>query len=527
MKKFLSGWRRTIFFGLIILILALGLRFYNLNLLPVFGDEAIYIRWAQIMKVEPGLRFVPLSDGKQPLFMWSIIPFLKIISDPLFAGRAVSVMTGLGSLLGVFALTFYLFKSKKLALIAGLIYAISPFSFFFDRMALVDSMLTMFGVWTLLGAVFIAKTLRPDVAMLTGFALGGALLTKSPALFFVLLLPTTVLLTDWPKNKKKRLIHLGKLVSLWTIVLIIAYGMYNILRLGPNFHMVGARNQDYVFPISHLWENPKDPFIFRPKEIFNWFWLMGPSVLVFLVPLGIYLGWKSHKKQILTLMLWGFLPILVQAEYAKVFTVRYILFSVPPLFILAAAGFLAKPLRLKRILEIGLIIFILHSLTLNFSLLTQPERAKLPRVMRSGYLEEWTAGYGIREVAGFLRNEWAQRPEGQIVVGTEGFFGTLPDGLQIYVNDLRDITVIGLGQPIKSVPKSLLDSKKAGNRTYFVVNSSRFLGDPEGEGLELLAAYPKAFRLEGTREYNTLGPRDTLLFFEVTKKSITPKPRTK
>jgi hypothetical protein len=295
--------------------------------------------------------------------------------------------------------------------------------------------------------------------------------------------------------------------------------MYNILRLGPNFHMLGARNQDYVFPISHLWENPKDPFIFRPKEIFNWFWLMGPSVLVFLIPLGIYVGWKKHKRQILTLRLWGLLPILVQAEYARVFTVRYILFSIPPLFILVAAGFLAKPLRLKRILEIGLIIFILHSLTLNFSLLTQPENAKLPRIMRSGYLEEWTAGYGISEVADFLRNEWSREPEGQIVVGTEGFFGTLPDGLQIYLNDIHNIIVIGVGQPIREVHESLFESKKAGNRTYLVVNNTRFLGDAEKIGLELLAAYPKAVKPDGSRE--------ALLFFEVTKEAITPKSRVK
>ena len=519
MKKFWQKWKKPILMGLGIFVLALFLRIYNLTTLPVFGDEAIYIRWAQIMRAEPGLRFVPLSDGKQPLFMWSVIPFLKVLTDPVFAGRALSVVTGLGTLVGIFLLTSYLFKSKKLAFIASLIYAISPFSLFFDRMALVDSMLTMFGIWTLLGAVLITKTLRLDIAILTGFSLGGALLTKSPALFFVLLLPTTIFLVNWPKNKKKRLIHLSKLISLWAVVLVIACGMYNILRLGPNFHMLGARNQDYVFPISHLWENPKDPFIFRPKEIFNWFWLMGPSVLVFLIPLGIYIGWKNHKRQTLILVLWSFLPILAQAEYARAFTVRYILFSVPPLFILAAAGFLTKTPQLKRILEIGLIIFILHSLTLNFSLLTQPENAKLPRVMRSGYLEEWTAGYGIPEVADFLRNEWSREPEGQIVVGTEGFFGTLPDGLQICLNDIHNIIVIGVGQPIKGVHESLLESKEAGNRTYLVVNNTRFLGDAEKIGLELLAAYPKAVKPDGSRE--------ALLFFEVTKEAITPKSKAK
>ncbi|MBN1169248.1 hypothetical protein JXA63_05150, partial [Candidatus Woesebacteria bacterium] len=53
--------------GIFILLLAIFLRIYNLNELPIFGDEAIYIRWAQIMRNEPTLRFIPLSDGKQPL----------------------------------------------------------------------------------------------------------------------------------------------------------------------------------------------------------------------------------------------------------------------------------------------------------------------------------------------------------------------------------------------------------------------------------------------------------------------------
>ena len=58
-------------------------RLYQLTLLPVFADEAIYIRWAQVMKAESTLRFLPLSDGKQPLFMWSVIPFFKLFSDQI------------------------------------------------------------------------------------------------------------------------------------------------------------------------------------------------------------------------------------------------------------------------------------------------------------------------------------------------------------------------------------------------------------------------------------------------------------
>jgi len=87
LKKNIKKWKKTILFGVGIVFLALLLRLYRLDYLPVFADEAIYIRWAQIMKSESTLRFLPLSDGKQPLYMWSVIPFLKLIGDPLIAGR--------------------------------------------------------------------------------------------------------------------------------------------------------------------------------------------------------------------------------------------------------------------------------------------------------------------------------------------------------------------------------------------------------------------------------------------------------
>jgi len=522
MKKFWKKWKETVLIGAAILALALFLRLYNLNLLPIFGDEAIYVRWAQVMRAEPTLRFMPLSDGKQPLFMWSIIPFLKVLSDPLSAGRIVSVLTGLGSLVGVFVLSFYLFKSRKIALIASFFWAVSPFSVFFDRMALVDSMLAMFGVWTLIFGLITAKTLRLDTAMLTGFALGGALLTKSPALFFVILLPLTWFLSNWPKGRrlfnKKRLVHLTKLAALLVVSLVIAYAMYNILRLGPNFHMVGIRNQDYIFPLSHLWTNPKDPFIAYFDRSIEWLWQLGPSLLVIFI-LGSLVNLKKYGKEIILLATWGFLPILVQSEFAKVFTTRYILFSLPPLIVLAASTFTTGGERLKKILVAGLIFFTFHSFYIDRLILTQPEAAPLPRTMRSGYLEEWTSGTGISEVSMIIREEYRQSPQQKIVVGTEGYFGTLPDGLQAYLNDLPDITVIGVGLGIKQIPVPLIESKSAGNKTYLVINSSRLKADPQELGLKVIAAYPKAFRPEGLKEYVVHGPRDTLYLFEVTKEA--------
>lgn len=87
-------------------------------------------------------------------------------------------------------------------------------------------------------------------------------------------------------------------------------------------------------------------------------------------------------------------------------------------------------------------------------MLTDPAKANLPRSERSGYLEEWTAGQGIKEVADFFAGR------GHAVVGTEGFFGTLPDGLQMYLNDRPQITAIGVGINFNILPDSLVNSRK-------------------------------------------------------------------
>jgi 4-amino-4-deoxy-L-arabinose transferase-like glycosyltransferase len=512
MRKFWQKWRREILMGFGIIVLAVVLRLINLNSLPVFADEAIYVRWALVMKENAVFRFLPLTDGKQPLYMWVVIPFLKIFSNPFIAARFVSAMSGLVTLVGVFVLTYLIFNSAKVCLVAGLIYAISPFTVFFDRMALAGAMLTMFGVWTLILTAITVKRLRLDTAMLAGFALGGALLTKSPAIFFVLLLPSTILLVKWPKENRDKALYLGKAVFLWGVTITIAYGFYNILRLGPEFHMLAIRNKDYVYPLSHILTSPLDPLLPYLNRSIEWLWALGPSVLVVLFLSGAVLNLKKYFKEIILLVGWGIGPILVQAEFANVFTARYILFTLPYFCILAASAFLVKKESLKRIVVAGLIIFAIHGLSIDYLFLTQIEEAPLPEGERSGYLEEWTAGQGIYEVSELLREERRREPEGQMIVGTEGYFGTLPDALQAYLYDVKEIKVMGVGVNISDVPQQLLDSKKVGDRTYLVVNSTRFSGNAENLGLKLLAAYPKAVRLDGSRE--------ALLFFEVTEEAI-------
>ncbi|PIU36322.1 hypothetical protein COT03_00210 [Candidatus Shapirobacteria bacterium CG07_land_8_20_14_0_80_39_18] len=479
-------------------------RIVNLTVIPVFCDEAIYIRWAQIMRAVQSLRFIPLSDGKQPLFMWLIIPFLKIFSDPLVAGRIVSVLSGLGTMVGMGVLSYLLFKKKEISLFASILYLVSPFCFFFDRMALADGLLSVFGIWYLVFSILLVKNLRLDFAMISGILLGLGLITKSPALFFALMLPLTIFVIN--NETMKQWSNRLKLVVLWIVVMIFAFAIYNILRLGPEFHMIAIRNKDYVFSLSEILKYPLNPLTGNLKSVVEWYWILLTPPLFILGIFSIPLVLKNNFKKGLFLLLWWLIPLLAQSAIAKVYTSRYILFSVPVFLIFAAVLLeqIFSTLKNKVLTTIFLTVIFIVPFYQVFLLIAFPQRAYLPENERKGYLEMWTAGYGIRESAEYLKEAAKTK---KVLVGTEGYFGTLPNGLEMYLEKVPNITIIGVGQPVTEISSKLIDGLKD-NQVFLLVNDSR-LQIINDSGLKLIKKYPKAISTNDSQE--------SLLLFEILK----------
>ena len=103
-------------------------RLYNIMSLPMFTDEAIYTRWSQIARYDASWRFISLTDGKQPSFVWLDMIIMRFVNDPLLAGRLVSVLVGIASLVGIYFLAREIFKNQRIGYLAAIIYIIFPFS---------------------------------------------------------------------------------------------------------------------------------------------------------------------------------------------------------------------------------------------------------------------------------------------------------------------------------------------------------------------------------------------------------------
>lgn len=461
-------------------------RLQNLTSIPVFGDEAIYIRWSQIIKSVDTLRFVPLSDGKQPLFMWLTAIFFKFINDPLVASRLLSVTSGYFTLITI-SLTLLLLlnfnstqknplkyvsesltKYYKYALITSIIYIFTPYSFFFDRLALPDSLLSTLVSISLFFLILITKYPRLDLSIILGSFLGLAWLTKSPALYFVTISASWLLLNSL-KNKKY--------IVFSFISSLLAFSIYNILRLGPQFHQIALRNQDYVWGLSEIIKHPFSPLKSHFIAVLNiWSNYLNWAIIILpIVSLIFYI--LKYKKQffllnpIFLLIVWFVSPLLVTITFVKTFTARYVLFSLPSLLIIFSYIFyyFLQQSRLKPLL-IGIII-LLHIPSLFFiqQISIKPASVTLPPT-ETGYLQDWTSGWGLKLVSEYLINRSQQV---NVIVGTEGYFGTLPDGLQIYTNQVPRLTVFGVGLDFTTIPEKLLDAHQYGDEVYLLINQSR------------------------------------------------------
>lgn len=375
-------------------------------------------------------------------------------------------------------------------------YAVTPYAVFFDRLALVDSLLAMLGIWSLIVGFLYVKKPRLDLAMILGAVLGLSLLTKSPAILFYL---SQVILAIFffKKSKQNKLINL---LAGWLLAFIISQIIYNILRLGPNFHMVGSRNQDYLFSFSEVLKHPLNPLIGNLKSTFSWIASLFTLPLFIMIPFA-FIKSKSRKSSLLILLI-SLVPLVAQALVAKVYTPRYLLYAVIPLLLLVAQGLFSvtKAIRLKvtKFSHIFPLILLLFALVTSVRYVLTPEKVDMPHRMRNGYLEEWTAGWGQKDIGNFLTDLANQGKT--IVVGAEGYFGTLPDGLQIYTEGYSNITVIGIGQPAVKIPDALENTSKD-NLIFLVINKSRNNLKPHHLAkLELIKSYPKPARSDGTQE---------------------------
>jgi len=468
--SFLSKYKREILLGIFLTLVYFFLRLIFLNRLPIFTDEAIYVRWAQIALQDASWRFISLTDGKQPMFVWVTMIFMKFIKDPLVAGRLVSVLAGLFTMVALFFLALELFKNKTIAFLTSILYIFFPFAQVLDRMALYDSMVAAFYVWALYFSILLVRKIRLDIAFILGFVIGGGVLTKSSNFFSIYLLPFLLILFNF---KEKH--FAGRFIKFILFAILsagIGYGFYLILRLSPLFEMISAKNATFVYPISEWLHHPFTFFIGNLRGLTSWLLQYLTPAYIILILISIFFIKKFFKEKML-LLLYFILPFIALALFGVKIYPRFI-FLMSLMFLPLAAWSLDYVISFayrktylnipKAVFTIIITaIFILYPGFVSFQFASNPVNAPIADADRSQYLNSWASGWGVKESVAFFEQ---QAKTQKIFIATEGTFGLMPESMEIYLIKNNNIKIKGYW-PVNVFPKEVLAYAKK-MPTYFV-----------------------------------------------------------
>ncbi len=201
--------RRYWLLGGVLTLACLVLRVIHLLALPIFGDESIYLRWAQLIRgeaVSGGMHlWVSLADPKPPLHFWLLAGVFHWTADTLLAARLVSVLAGVACVpvmmaVGVEFGHFLVPRDKQisgrgLGALAAVLGIFCPFLAFYQRLATADALFTaesLVIVWLSLRwarLVFDGGGKAWLAAAALGVAIGAGLLTRQGVSYTICAMP--------------------------------------------------------------------------------------------------------------------------------------------------------------------------------------------------------------------------------------------------------------------------------------------------------------------------------------------------
>jgi 4-amino-4-deoxy-L-arabinose transferase-like glycosyltransferase len=375
----------------------LFVRSINLLGFSLYLDEGIYISWAKLINQSIEFAYVSLNDGKTPLFMWLVATISPWFSSSWLAGRFLSVVAGAITAV-CWAIITQLWFGKKQRNFFMLFALITPYAFFVERMAFVDSLLTMF---MSLGFLFWILTQRyieqqkkfvlPIVvawSFLSGLSLGLAYFTKTSARLFLIV--QVVLGVVWLISflRKKDWRKSGLMLMAIAIMAGVNKELISYMRVGAARFWMGIASKEVELTFSPkeivhiLVTNPMQYFL-SFSIAFNYFAIYLVAILVlFVISFWVLFAQrKTYKKNISTYThaLWLFLfismTVIASLLAGRVIASRYLYPVVPAIlsFSTLAAFWLYEKGKWRRYaLWAGLIVTAGVSISMLFAPLSFP-----------------------------------------------------------------------------------------------------------------------------------------------------------
>jgi 4-amino-4-deoxy-L-arabinose transferase-like glycosyltransferase len=435
----------------------------NLTRLPIFNDESIYLDWGWRETHTPGYLYYSLYDSKQPLLMWFFGIFQQFLSNPLFAGRLVSVIAGIFTLLGIYYFCKKYFNQKT-AVISSLFYVFIPIFSFYDRLALMESAVGAIGIWS--AVLFVEFVNRHNLknSILLGLILGIGFFIKSSAFVFTVVFVFFSFIFLF-KHKRKTQFAVSIFIVLLTFVCVVA-----LLLINPQFWSTLSKNSLYTLTLSELLGFPLGHWIANALGNLDiTFFYLSPLIFITFFA-GVLKIIKEKNKKPLILLLFLGVSFLISTLVTRIISDRYIVSFMPFACIFAGYFVYCILLRNKYTGFLLLFVLLLSSSVFTFAQITNPPlylktMAKLTKYSQLVYLEGVTSGYGINETVSFIKEQARGKP---LFVGIAENTGNPESAMVVYFNKDKDIKTAYFDAKLIGIDISSYDCLSLGMPFIFV-----------------------------------------------------------
>ena len=401
----------------LILLLYTAVRLPALTRLPIFGDESRYILRARATFLDDD-PFIGVYGNKW-LFPYLLAYFRPYGPESLWLARVLTLLLSVPSCAACMSLGRML-HSKKAGFLAGLVYAVLPFTVFHNRQVLVDPTMTTFATLAVVFSVRLAQKRDPLYGVPIALSLAGAYLSKAVAMpYFVIPLAAVVLLMPWGRAQWRA--ALVALISSGVGAFLVARVYRAALNTGRKPHAKVRVSPGRLSFFDASLPDVLEGMTGNLEQYWSVLYVYVGLPLIALVVLSLILIWRGYKRRAL-LLLWlpavAFAAVPVFANRPTGFLpARYLAPTVPPLVVIAAItalaglGWLARKVpsgsRWPTAATIGLLgLLIVPALPQDLRLVANPQDARLHDMDRWQYISGEPAGVGRGEAGEYLLGAW-------------------------------------------------------------------------------------------------------------------------
>lgn len=421
---------------IIVLIVLFGfiLRVVNLISFPIFTDESIYIYWAELLTSDLHTLLLPVWDGKTPLYIWFVSLLLKLHIPYLFAGRIVSVIAGIISIILIYKIGIII-QNKKIGYIAAILLAINPFVLFYDRMALMDSLMTLFGLCAFYFSYKFIKSKKIIYSVLTGISLGFAFLSKPSGSVFILFIGLIWIYIKKIKELKTFIIYSAITGSIYLF-------LSNTIRISSAFFRMELKNQEFLLSFSEFIQNPFQLIEKNILQLLLWLLQYNSILLLVLIFLPIILFVKkTDNKHIFVLYSFYTISILGICTFGKVIFPRYFTFTMPYLILIISTFLFEINHKFPKASTILFIIIGSIWLYTSYVTILYPTKLTLPFIDKDQYITGRSSGFGINQIYETIDQKLTQS---NLIIVTDNAYGLFPYALELRYRDQKNSSIFFL-----------------------------------------------------------------------------------